>query len=125
MLDPNNIVAFKMSETEIAKYCPTKGSGNSSTLQVYVPTLMPKIAFAIPKQVPTALNSACYLNDKACKPSISKQCNSQNFKSVPRYINQEFKYNVMRHGAVIYLDVKNSNPDTMHVTNHIDPSTLK
>jgi hypothetical protein len=125
MSQTSNTSSFKLGETEVAKYAPVKGGSNDTTLLLWIPTLMPNIPFALPRQIHGSLNSSCFINDKACKPSISKQYCSQNFKSVARYTNDTFRYPYLYRGAVLHLYVRNGNPDTMYVTNKIDPSVKK
>lgn len=119
---PTNIENWSLGDTEIAKYAPNAGSSNAPSLLLYIPKLMPKIAFGVPKVTPVPLNKAILINDDACKPAISATISSQNYKTVPRANNRKFARVNFTHGAEIQVSCTEGDPDTLTISTKVDNS---
>lgn len=120
-MNPINTEKWEVKSQELAKTSPAVCS-TSSPLRLYIPKLMPLIGFGVPKTVTTSVSDSCFCNDKACKPSISKNISTQNYVTVPIYDNNEFVCSLFYQGARIKVDFFNGSVDEIYATNRIDES---
>jgi len=120
---PLNVKKWSVGTTEVAKYAPKSGSANRDTLKVHIPKIIPLVEFGTPKQVLKSVSATCFINAKACKPSVAKSLKIQNYITVPRNTNQSFTNGTFTHGDKIMVEVRNKNVDNLHITNSIDSSS--
>lgn len=119
-----NMKSWELSTKEIAFYAPKKGFANAASLQLYIPKIFLDQPKGIPKiSSPAVLNSSCIINDKACKPTVSKTYKTQNYITVPRHKNALFAYNYFHQGDKIQVEVHHGDIDDIRVTNEVDNST--
>lgn len=119
----SSIEKWKIGDEEIAFLVdPTIPSG-SPTMHVYIPKIQPMIPRGAPTITQVPLQNTCFINDPACKPSVSSTISTQNYKTVQRNNNDWFANNTLNSGAQLKLEVLNNNVDQMFVTNKIDKSS--
>jgi hypothetical protein len=119
-----NVKKWNIGDNELGIYCVSPyGSSGDSVLKLYIPTLMPFInGPGKPIQVINSLSSSCFINDTSCKPSLASTIKTQNYKSVEVLPNRNFNNPYFLFGTKIMLEVFNSDPQNIKVTNKIDNS---
>jgi hypothetical protein len=121
-IKPRNIDDWGLGQNELSYYAPSEGASNESSLRLYIPKIIPLIPFDVPRQVVATISKSFLLNADQCKPSIASTVRTQNYLTVERYDNDNFKYPLLSHGAQLIVEVLNNNVDTLRVTNKIDQS---
>ena len=118
-----NTKKWELADTEVAYYTPKSGYANVDSLQVFIPKILVRQSLGLPKiSAPKTLNSSCLINDKSCKPAVSKSVKTQNFLTVKRNKNDIFKGSILKHGDQVLISVLHGDINNMRVTNRIDNS---
>lgn len=121
----SNTKAWELANTEIAYLCPKSVPVGTSPLKVFIPKIMVNQSLGLPKvSPPISLNSSCLINDKACKPTVSKTYKTQNFISVPQYGANKFSLNFFHQGDKFYVDILHGDIHSMTINDNIDESHL-
>lgn len=115
----NYEIGYNVERGTSHNYCGLTGSRNWN---LYIPKIMPLITHGTCKTKTVALNSSIFINNKDCKPTVSRSVISQNFITVPKHPKATFENKYKKHGIKVEIEVLNDNVDNMRITDTYDES---
>ena len=99
-----------------------------SSMQVYIPALMPEISMGLPKITPSiSLNQSMFANDASCRPKPSSTISTQNYVTITRWANEYPSFpnkceyedtRIIRYSKFI-VDIMNGDIRNMHISKYI------
>lgn len=102
---------WKLGNIEIGKHC---GGSSEDQMKVYIGKMMPLVSFGSPIQVPAGINKGCMANDKKCKPNMSSQVTTQNYRTVPT--NKRIDGTKVKFAEKLRIEIRDNNVDELAVT---------
>ena len=109
----NCLTEYEIFENEYA-HLMINTHKDSPTFLVYMPKLMATFPMGMPTISSANINTNIFVNDSACKPSVSGSVTTQNFLTMGRYIQRDFKpradaANILHRGNIFIIRVMEKN----------------
>lgn len=117
--------SWSLSTEEIGYYVGKNDARtDSSTLQVYIPKILPMIKKGNAQVHTEPISTSGIINDIGCKLEINSSVKIRNYMEVSAPDNLNFKRPVFKNGAKVKISFVSGNVDHGKLMNTIDSSTF-